>query len=174
MVWLIFWGNVAKTAFDGGILFPLKNEVQVPSWWSTWHISPILGSILMYWVLSSVVWTCQCLAGDCGGGRRRYIFPVALWYTITFCFPPPCSFLSFFTQFYIIRKMVLTAHQNNYVLYLPIDNLGSLELGGFKESCGSAYRTCRHCMATQATARSTQLNTARIFIYSDNLSFNCL
>ena len=33
------------------------------------------------------------------------------------------------------------------------DNLGSLVLGGFKESC-SAFRCCRHCMATQNTARS--------------------
>ena len=28
------------------------------------------------------------------------------------------------------------------------DNLGSLALGGFKESC-TAYRCCRHCMATR-------------------------
>ena len=33
------------------------------------------------------------------------------------------------------------------------DNLGSLALGGFKESC-SSLRCCRHCMATQDTARS--------------------
>ena len=33
------------------------------------------------------------------------------------------------------------------------DNLGSLALGGFKESC-SSYRCCRHCMATQETART--------------------
>ncbi len=33
------------------------------------------------------------------------------------------------------------------------DNLGSLALGGFKESC-MAYRCCRHCMATQETART--------------------
>ena len=32
------------------------------------------------------------------------------------------------------------------------DNLGSLALGGFKESC-SAERMCRHCMATGDTAR---------------------
>lgn len=32
------------------------------------------------------------------------------------------------------------------------DNLGSLALGGFKESC-TAYRCCRHFMATQETAR---------------------
>lgn len=30
------------------------------------------------------------------------------------------------------------------------DNLGSLALGGFKESC-SAYRCCRHCYATHDT-----------------------
>ena len=28
------------------------------------------------------------------------------------------------------------------------DNLGSLALGGFKESC-SALKMCRHCMATK-------------------------
>lgn len=33
------------------------------------------------------------------------------------------------------------------------DNLGSLALGGFKESC-SSYRCCRHCMATQDTAKT--------------------
>lgn len=33
------------------------------------------------------------------------------------------------------------------------DNLGSLALGGFKESC-TAYRCCRHCMATQETAKT--------------------
>ena len=33
------------------------------------------------------------------------------------------------------------------------DNLGSLALGGFKQSC-SSYRCCRHCMATQQTART--------------------
>ena len=33
------------------------------------------------------------------------------------------------------------------------DNLGSLALGGFKESC-TAYRCCRHCMATLDMARS--------------------
>lgn len=33
------------------------------------------------------------------------------------------------------------------------DNIGSCALGGFKESC-SAYRMCRHCMATQDNFRS--------------------
>lgn len=33
------------------------------------------------------------------------------------------------------------------------DNLGSLAIGGFKESC-SALHCCRQCMATQETARS--------------------
>ena len=33
------------------------------------------------------------------------------------------------------------------------DNLGSLALGGFKESC-TAYRCCRQCMATRDTIRS--------------------
>lgn len=31
---------------------------------------------------------------------------------------------------------------------ISADNLGSLLLGGFKESC-SALRMCRHCMATK-------------------------
>lgn len=30
---------------------------------------------------------------------------------------------------------------------MSADNLGSLALGGFKESC-TATRMCRHCMAT--------------------------
>jgi len=32
------------------------------------------------------------------------------------------------------------------------DNLGSLALGGFKESC-SANKMCRHCMATKDEAQ---------------------
>ena len=36
---------------------------------------------------------------------------------------------------------------------ISADNLGSLALGGFKESC-SANRCCRHCMATQDTAKT--------------------
>ncbi len=33
------------------------------------------------------------------------------------------------------------------------DNLASLAMGGFKESC-SAFRLCRHCMATRDAALS--------------------
>lgn len=36
---------------------------------------------------------------------------------------------------------------------ISADNLGSLAIGGFKESC-TAYRCCRHCMATQDSART--------------------
>lgn len=43
------------------------------------------------------------------------------------------------------------------VSIISADNLGSLALGGFKESC-SAYRCCRHCMATQQTARTKVRN----------------
>ena len=32
------------------------------------------------------------------------------------------------------------------------DNLGSLKLGGFKESC-SALRMCRYCMSTKGESR---------------------
>ena len=32
------------------------------------------------------------------------------------------------------------------------DNLGSLALGGFKESC-SALRMCRHCMSTKGESQ---------------------
>ena len=39
------------------------------------------------------------------------------------------------------------------VAVVSADNLGSLALGGFKESC-TAYRCCRHCMVTQETART--------------------
>ena len=38
------------------------------------------------------------------------------------------------------------------VSVVSADNLGSLALGGFKESC-SAYRCSRHCLATQVTAK---------------------
>ena len=56
---VIFRGNVVNNSFDGGIFFPVKNVVQVPSSWratedDTQHISPNLCSILMYWVPSSV------------------------------------------------------------------------------------------------------------------------
>ena len=37
------------------------------------------------------------------------------------------------------------------------DNLGSLALGGFKESC-SASRMCRQCLATKETARTQVCN----------------
>ena len=33
------------------------------------------------------------------------------------------------------------------------DNLGSLALGGFKESC-SSLKMCRHCMATKVTSQN--------------------
>lgn len=33
------------------------------------------------------------------------------------------------------------------------DNLGSLALGGFKESC-TALKMCRHCMATKDESRT--------------------
>ena len=36
---------------------------------------------------------------------------------------------------------------------ISADNLGSLALGGFKESC-SAYRLCRHCMATHESSQT--------------------
>lgn len=34
------------------------------------------------------------------------------------------------------------------IAVVSADNLGSLALGGFKESC-SAIKMCRHCMATK-------------------------
>ena len=34
------------------------------------------------------------------------------------------------------------------IAILPADNLGSLAVGGFKESC-SALKMCRHCMASK-------------------------
>ena len=40
------------------------------------------------------------------------------------------------------------------------DNLGSLPLGGFKESC-SANRVCRHCLATKATAQTQVCTVGR-------------
>ena len=44
------------------------------------------------------------------------------------------------------------------IAVVSADNLGSLALGGFKESC-TAYRCCRYCMATQETARSCVSNS---------------
>lgn len=45
------------------------------------------------------------------------------------------------------------------------DNLGSLALGGFKESC-SAYRLCRHCMATRESSQ------AKVYIATHNNNVN--
>ena len=39
------------------------------------------------------------------------------------------------------------------VAVISADNLGSLALGGFKESC-SATRMCRHCMTTKADSQT--------------------
>ena len=39
------------------------------------------------------------------------------------------------------------------IAVVSADNLGSLLLGGFKESC-SAIRMCRHCMATKEESSS--------------------
>ena len=39
------------------------------------------------------------------------------------------------------------------VAAVSADNLGSLALGGFKES-SSAYRPCRHCMATREESKN--------------------
>lgn len=39
------------------------------------------------------------------------------------------------------------------VCVVSADNLGSLALGGFKESC-TATRCCRHCMTNQSDAKS--------------------
>lgn len=47
------------------------------------------------------------------------------------------------------------------------DNLGSLLLGGFKESCTS-YRMCRHCMATKQdseTMVSLKYNNSHAVMY---------
>ena len=38
------------------------------------------------------------------------------------------------------------------VAVFSADNLGSLLLGGFKESC-SAEKCCRHCLATRTTSK---------------------
>jgi len=36
---------------------------------------------------------------------------------------------------------------------ISADNLGSLALGGFKESC-SAFKMCRHCMTSKAESQT--------------------
>jgi len=38
------------------------------------------------------------------------------------------------------------------IAVVSADNLGSLALGGFKESC-TAKRCCRHCLATRETTK---------------------
>ena len=47
----------------------------------------------------------------------------------------------------------MTVHGNKEQIYgtvavVSADNLGSLALGGFKESC-SALKMCRHCLTTK-------------------------
>lgn len=39
------------------------------------------------------------------------------------------------------------------IAVVSADNLGSLALGGFKESC-SAARMCRHCMTTKEDSQT--------------------
>lgn len=48
---------------------------------------------------------------------------------------------------------------------ISADNLGSLALGGFKES-SSAYRLCRHCMATREESKSKVLASYSTFSVS--------
>ena len=43
------------------------------------------------------------------------------------------------------------------VAIVSADNLGSLALGGFKESC-SSLRMCRHCMATKEDSKNKVIN----------------
>ena len=44
------------------------------------------------------------------------------------------------------------------IAVVSADNLGSLALGGFKESC-SAIRMCRHCMATKENSKKEVMGT---------------
>lgn len=51
------------------------------------------------------------------------------------------------------------------------DNLGSLLLGGFKESC-SSYRMCRQCMSTKADAETmVSLKINDVFLFATNLVY---
>jgi len=50
------------------------------------------------------------------------------------------------------------------------DNLGSLALGGFKESC-SATKMCRHCMATKEESQTKVSYVPTCKIYHFLLSF---
>jgi len=45
---------------------------------------------------------------------------------------------------------------------ISADNLGSLALGGFKESC-STYWICRHCMATREESKSNVSLVQKLF-----------
>jgi len=51
----------------------------------------------------------------------------------------------------------ITVHGNKEKIFgtvaiVSADNLGSLALGGFKESC-SASRMCRHCLTTKSESQ---------------------
>ena len=51
------------------------------------------------------------------------------------------------------------------------DNLGSLLLGGFKESCTS-FRMCRHCMSTKADSEiMVSLKINDVFLLATNLVY---
>lgn len=59
------------------------------------------------------------------------------------------------------------------IAIVSADNLGSLALGGFKESC-SSLKMCRHCMATKDESRH-QVCTCMccvcvLEVYNSNLS----
>ena len=52
-------------------------------------------------------------------------------------------------------KMIFGQTKTIYgtIAVVSADNLGSLALGGFKESC-SAARMCRHCMTTKEDSQT--------------------
>ena len=51
------------------------------------------------------------------------------------------------------------------------DNLGSLILGGFKESC-SAIKMCRHCMATKENTQTKVCNNLSLCVYICDWIYN--
>ena len=66
---------------------------------------------------------------------------------------PICKYVCKLTDPHRSKELNLLFGVLNNLFMVPLpwfsaDNLGSLALGGFKESC-TAIRMCRHCMTTK-------------------------
>ena len=91
--------------------------------------------------------------GGGGGGGNHNLYETLLLIPLDSTEPKVRTFCIFQE-----KGHTFTIHGEKCIMYgtvaaIAADNLGSLALGGFKESC-TAFRMCRHCMATSDTAKT--------------------